>query len=59
MFNMIRGIPALQGGEEVKVDDLMRLKDNKGVISVLRVMDMQDKPQLFSTFMLKMLQNPC
>jgi len=56
---MIRGIPALQGGEEVKVDDLMRLKDNKGVISVLRVMDMQDKPQLFSTFMLKMLQNPC
>lgn len=39
------------------VEDLMRLKDSKGVISILRVMDMQDKPQLFSTFMVKLLSD--
>lgn len=40
------------------VKDLMRFdSENRGVISILRLMDMQDKPFLFSTFMLKMLSD--
>jgi DNA helicase HerA-like ATPase len=40
------------------VKDLMRFDTtNKGIISILRVMDMQDKPFLFSTFMVKMLSD--
>lgn len=39
-----------------EVDDLMRTDDQgRGIISTLRVMDMQDKPKLFSTFMLQMM----
>lgn len=39
-----------------EVDDLMRMDDmGRGMISVLRVTDMQDKPKLFSTFMLQLL----
>jgi uncharacterized protein len=38
------------------VDDLMRIsEDGRGVISVLRVTDLQDRPKLFSTFMLQLL----
>jgi len=38
------------------VDDLMRMADDgRGMINVLRVTDLQDKPKLFSTFMLQML----
>ncbi len=36
--------------------DLLRTdQDGKGVISILRVTDIQDKPKLFSTFMLQLL----
>ena len=38
------------------VEDLTRKdEDGKGIISVLRVTDIQDKPKLFSTFMLQIL----
>src|SRR6187431_3130704 len=38
------------------VEDLMRISDDgRGVISILRVTEIQDKPKLFSTFMLQML----
>jgi DNA helicase HerA-like ATPase len=38
------------------VDDLMRISDDgRGRISVIRVTDLQDKPKLFSTFMLQLL----
>ena len=38
------------------VDDLMRISDDgRGMISVVRVTDLQDKPKLFSTFMLQLL----
>ncbi len=38
------------------VDDLIRIDDNgKGMISVIRLTDIQDKPKLFSTFMLSLL----
>ncbi|MET2984252.1 helicase HerA-like domain-containing protein [Aureibaculum conchae] len=51
-----------QGGElffgerSFEVNDLTRVDDNgKGIISVLRLTDIQDKPKLFSTFMLQLL----
>ncbi len=44
------------GEKSFEVDDLMRIADDgRGIISVLRVTDLQDKPKLFSTFMLQML----
>jgi len=51
-----------QGGElffgerSFEVSDLTRLDENgRGMISVLRLTDIQDKPKLFSTFMLQLL----
>lgn len=37
------------------VDDFLRTKDGKGVISVIRLTDIQSRPKLFSTFMLSLL----
>ena len=37
------------------VDDFVRTKDGKGVISVIRLTDVQSRPKLFSTFMLSLL----
>ncbi len=40
------------------VNDLLRQDANgEGMISILRLIDMQDKPKLFSTFMLKLLSD--
>ncbi|MFK7905340.1 MAG: helicase HerA-like domain-containing protein [Chitinophagales bacterium] len=44
------------GEPSFEVDDLMRIgEDGKGMISILRLTDLQDKPKLFSTFMLCLL----
>ena len=44
------------GEKSFEVEDLMRINDEgRGMISILRVTDIQDKPKLFSTFMLQML----
>src|SRR4051812_3653465 len=44
------------GEPSFEIDDLMRIGDDgRGIISVLRVTDMQNRPKLFSTFMLQML----
>ncbi|MEO6639059.1 MAG: helicase HerA-like domain-containing protein, partial [Ginsengibacter sp.] len=44
------------GEKSFEVDDLMRMSDDgRGIISILRVTDLQDRPKLFSTFMLQML----
>lgn len=44
------------GEKSFDVEDLMRIADDgKGMISIVRVTDMQDKPKLFSTFMLQLL----
>jgi uncharacterized protein len=44
------------GEKSFEVDDLMRISDDgRGVISVLRVTDLQDRPKLFSSFMLQLL----
>jgi len=51
-----QGADVFFGEKSFEVADLMRIADDgRGVISVLRVTDLQDKPKLFSTFMLQML----
>lgn len=44
------------GERSFEVDDLMRIADDgRGMISILRVTDLQDRPKSFSTFMLSLL----
>jgi len=44
------------GERSFDVEDLLRIADDgRGMVSIVRVTDMQDKPKLFSTFMLQML----
>jgi DNA helicase HerA-like ATPase len=44
------------GEKSFEVDDLIRVNDEGyGVISILRLVDVQDRPKLFSTFMLSLL----
>ena len=44
------------GERSFDVDDLIRIDESgKGVVSIVRLTDIQDKPNLFSTFMLQML----
>ena len=35
--------------------DMLRLRDGKGVVHIVRLTDIQDRPRLFSTFMLCLL----
>lgn len=59
---ILRSIVALeqQGGAtffgepSFDVEDLLEKRDGKGVVNILRVADIQSKPQLFSTFMLSL-----
>jgi uncharacterized protein len=51
-----QGADLFFGEKSFEVDDLMRMNDDgRAMISILRVTDIQDKPKLFSTFMLQML----
>ncbi|MEO6948220.1 MAG: helicase HerA-like domain-containing protein [Ginsengibacter sp.] len=51
-----QGADLFFGERSFEVDDLMRINnDGRGMISILRVTDLQDRPKLFSTFMLQML----
>lgn len=51
-----QGADVFFGEKSFEVDDLMRIgSDGRGIVSVLRVMDLQDRPKLFSTFMLQLL----
>jgi Predicted ATPase len=51
-----QGADQFFGEPSFEIDDLMRISnDGRGIISVLRVTDMQNRPKLFSTFMLQML----
>jgi hypothetical protein len=44
------------GEKSFEVEDLMRISDDgRGMISILRVAELQDRPKMFSTFMLQML----
>lgn len=51
-----QGADTFFGEPSFDVNDLMRISDDgRGLISVLRVTDMQTRPKLFSTFMLSLL----
>jgi DNA helicase HerA-like ATPase len=51
-----QGADHIFGERSFDVNDLMRLSaEGKGMISILRLTDIQDKPKLFSTFMLQLL----
>ena len=51
-----QGAEIFFGERSFEVDDLVRIDENgKGIISVLRLTDIQDKPKLFSTFMLSLM----
>jgi DNA helicase HerA-like ATPase len=44
------------GEKSFEIDDLMRFDENgKGYVNIIRLTDLQDKPKLFSTFMLSLL----
>ena len=51
-----QGADVFFGEPSFEVNDLMRISDDgRGVINILRVTDMQNRPKLFSTFMLQLL----
>jgi DNA helicase HerA-like ATPase len=51
-----QGADMFFGEPSFEIDDLMRIADDgRGIINVLRVTEMQNRPKLFSTFMLQML----
>jgi uncharacterized protein len=51
-----QGAEAFFGEPEFDIDDLMQTeRDGRGLVSILELTDVQDKPALFSTFMLWML----
>lgn len=51
-----QGASTFFGERSFEVQDLCRLDDNgQGIVSIVRLTDIQDRPQLFSTFMLQLL----
>jgi DNA helicase HerA-like ATPase len=51
-----QGADSFFGEKSFEVEDLMRIDDKgSGIISILRVPELQDRPKLFSTFMLQLL----
>lgn len=49
------GVNNIFGEKSFDIQDLFNKVDGKGVISLMNVSDLQDKPALFSTFMLSLL----
>jgi DNA helicase HerA-like ATPase len=44
------------GEKSFEVDDLVRIDETgRGIISIIRLIDLQDRPKMFSTFMLSLL----
>lgn len=50
-----QGAEQFFGEPSFEVQDLMRVVDGFGAISILRLSDMQNRPKLFSSFMLQLL----
>src|SRR5690606_36731223 len=51
-----QGADIFFGEKSFEVEDLRRISDDgRGMISILRVTDLQDCPKMFSTFMLQLL----
>lgn len=49
-----QGASTFFGEPSFDVDDLVKTRDGKGVVNILRVGNIQNQPQLFSTFMLSL-----
>lgn len=49
-----QGAASFFGETSFDVEDLLKTRDGKGVVNILRVANIQSKPQLFSTFMLSL-----
>lgn len=50
-----QGAERFFGERSFDVNDLSRIENGKGIVSIIRLTDIQDKPKLFSTFMLCLL----
>lgn len=50
-----QGATQFFGEPSFDVNDLMQVKNGRGVVNVIRLTDIQSKPSLFSTFMLSLL----
>ncbi|CAM4168991.1 MULTISPECIES: helicase HerA-like domain-containing protein [Flavobacterium] len=51
-----QGADLFFGEKSFEIDDLMRIDENgNGYINIIRLTDIQDRPKLFSTFMLSLL----
>ena len=50
-----QGAEAFFGETSFDPEDLLRVEEGKGLISIIRLNDLQDRPKLFSTFMLSLL----
>lgn len=51
-----QGADVFFGEPSLDIQDLMRVdNDGRGIINIIRLTDIQDKPKLFSTFMLQLL----
>jgi len=51
-----QGAEKFFGEKSFEVEDLLRIDENgNGIISILRLIDLQDRPKLFATFMLSLL----
>ena len=50
-----QGADSFFGERSFDPQDMLQLRDGKGVIHILRLTDIQDRPRLFSTFMLCLL----
>lgn len=50
-----QGADSFFGEPSFDTEDLLRTQDGIGVINIVRLIDIQDVPQLFSTFMLSLL----
>lgn len=50
-----QGADRFFGERSFDVNDLLKLRDGKGVVHIVRLTDIQDRPRLFSTFMLCLL----
>lgn len=50
-----QGADEFFGERSFDVNDLLATRDGKGVVSIVRLTDIQDRPRLFSTFMLCLL----
>ena len=49
-----QGATSFFGEPSFDVFDLLKVKEGKGVVNIMRVADIQSRPQLFSTFMLSL-----